>query len=460
MVENTTNSNREKAVPRNWTQGSIIRNLFSLSWPMVLTSTFTMIGPTVDMIWVGKLGSNAIAGVGVAGMVVMLVNSIAMGLFTGMQAIIARSIGANDERSGVHTARQAVLVSVGFAVIMAVIGILFSRSILILLGISGDVVDSGTPYLQILFIGTITISCQMFTSSTMTASGDSITPMKISLFYRLVQITLCPFLVFGWSFFPRMGVPGAALSQVIAQFIGLSLGMWVLISGRSRLKLTFSHFRVDFPLIWRLVKIGIPTSISTVQSSMSQLVLLALVAPFGTAAVAAHTLNQRVEAFLFMPIMGVGMGAGILAAQNLGAHQPQRAEKTGWLAAGVVEIFTILGAVLVLVWAEHLVRIFNSDPEVVKTASSFLRIATMAYMTMGMVVSFQQCISGVGDTMPPMIISLVISWAIQLPLAYLLSKYTGMGVFGVRWGMAAGMVIGAIAFTIYFKTGRWKRKRV
>jgi putative MATE family efflux protein len=419
-----------------------------------------MVGPTIDMIWVGRLGSASIAGVGVAGMVVMLVNSLMMGLFTSQRAIIARAIGANDYQGAAHATRQAMVIGVVFSMITAIIGIFLAEHIMILTGAEADIVSQGAPYLRISFVGMVTMSLRMMSDATMQASGDSMTPMRITIFYRILHVSLCPFLVFGWWIFPRFGVSGAALTQVISQGFGTVLGLWFLLTGRSRIKLTFQDFRLDFNLMWRLIRIGIPASIMSIQSSLSQLVILRFIIPFGTLAVAAHTLNQRVEMFLFMPPWGLGMAAGVLAGQNLGAQHPERAEKTGWLAAGLVECFMVLLSVVLLLWAESIVRIFSSDPGVVSTASSFLRIAVTGYILMGAVVSFQQCISGVGDTLPPMILSLVLSWLVQIPLAYLLPRITDLGVFGVRWGLVAGIIVGSISYTIYFRMGRWKRKRV
>lgn len=451
---------RGTAYERDWTQGSIIRNLWSLSWPMIITTSLMMIGPTIDMIWVGKLGSGYIAGVGVAGMIVMMVNSMLMGLFTSLRAMISRSIGAGDDQGAIHSVRQAFVIGIIFSLIMALLGFFLAEQILAITGVEADVIRQGGVYLRISFIGLIVMSIRMLSDATMQASGDATTPMKITLSYRLLHVALCPLLVFGLWIFPRLGVSGAALTQVISQSVGTILGLWFLLTGRSRLKLHFRNFRLDFGLMWRLIKVGIPASIMSIQSSFSQFVLLKLITPFGTLAVAAHSLNQRVEMFFFMPPWGLGMAAGVLAGQNLGAQRPERAEKTGWLAAGIVEGFMVICSMVLLFWAESIVNIFSSDPGVITIGATFLRIATAGYLVMGAVISFQQCISGVGDTLPPMLLSLILSWGIQIPLSYFLPRITDLGVYGVRWGMVAGILIGALAYTLYFRIGRWKKKVV
>jgi putative MATE family efflux protein len=448
------------SISRDWTKGSILGNLLSLSWPMIVSYSLNMIGPTIDMIWVGRLGAADIAAVGVSGIAVMLVQAALMGLFMGLRAMVARAIGAGDEDSANRIAQQAVVVGTASSVILAIIGIFFAEGILALVGLTPEVIDLGAAYLRIQFIGMIAMSFRMMTDGTMQASGDTMTPMKIAFVFRMLHIALSPFLIFGWWIFPRLGVRGAALTNVISQSLGTGIGFWILMTGRSRLRLSFRRFRLDPGITWRMIRVGLPASVMGMQTNLGQFILMSVVAPFGTLAVAAHSLNQRIENIIFMPSWGLGVAAGVLVGQNLGAKEPARAQKTGWLAAGMVEGFILLCSAAILIWAEVFVRIFSSDPGVVSIGATFLRIATAGYMVMGLAVVLQQCISGSGDTMPPMLVSISTMWLIQLPLAYFLSRFTGLEVYGVRWAIVGGMVAGAIAYTLYFRFGRWKRKVV
>lgn len=213
-------------------------------------------------------------------------------------------------------------------------------------------------------------------------------------------------------------------------------------------------------MIWRIAKIGIPATITSVERSLANFVFTWLIVPFGTAAVAAHSLMQRVDAFLHPPAQAVGQASGVLAAQNLGAGQPERAERTGWIAAGFYTIVMAFGAVIIWFWAEYLVRIFNSEPELVRITATFMRIEIVSDLTFGLVVVLTNCLNGVGDTMIPMLTTLVTMWGVQMPMAYFLPKITNLGVYGVRWGMVSAIVLRAVIYTVYFKRGRWKRVRV
>jgi putative MATE family efflux protein len=460
-VQGTTGSSRRPPVfERDWTQGSTVRNLLSLAWPMIISQSLNMLGPTIDMIWVGKLGSASIAGVGVAGIAVGLVMSAMTGLMMGMRAMIARFIGANDVRGANHVAMQTFAVSAAFAILLAIIGIFLAESILGLFGLEADVIAEGAAYLRILFVCSVAMCLRIMAEGAMQASGDTQTPMRIAVLFRLFHVALCPFLIFGWWVFPRLGVSGAALTNVISQSLGLSISMWVLFSGRSRLRLTLRNFRLDPNIIWRIVRIGVPACIMGLQMSLGQFVLVGLMSPFGTDPVAAHAVCQRVELVLFMPILGMGMAAGVLAGQNLGAGRPERAEKSGWLAAGLAQAFMVICCLVLLIAAEKIMGIFSTEPGLVETGSTFLRIAAAGYLMIASVIVFQYCISGAGDTLPAMLFSVMIVWGVQMPLAFFLPRITDLGVYGVRWAMVAAIFVGMIVFLVYFRTGRWKRKKV
>jgi len=412
------------------------------------------------MIWVGKLGATPIAAVGVASIIVMLVVSVKMGLAVGARAMIARFIGSGDTEGANHIAQQAFVISAVFGVVMTVIGVSLAEPILILFGLEADVVAQGAAYMRIVFVGWTPFSFWLMEYTVMQASGDTMTPMKIAFFWSLVHVALCPFLVFGWWIFPRLGVSGAALTNVVSQTVGMLLGLWYLFTGRTRIRLTLRNFRLDLNIIWRIVRIGIPATVMSAQRSIGGLLLMRFITPFGTLAVAAHSLAQKADSVLFMPGGAVGQAAGVLVGQNLGAHQPERAERNGWQAVGWVEGFMIIGAVAIFLWAEHIVGIFSTEPDVVAITSTFMRIHAVGCLVSGFTGVLQNSISGAGDTVPPMLVSLVILWLVQLPLAFFLSQVTDLGVYGVRWAMVASMFVGAAFYTTYFRLGRWKRKKI
>ena len=267
-------------------------------------------------------------------------------------------------------------------------------------------------------------------------------------------------LVFGVAFFPRLGIDGAAISNVFSQALGGGIGLWILFSGRARIKLTLKRFRFDANLIWRAVKIGLPSSLTMMQRSLTDLVTLWLVIPFGTLAVAAHSLMQRLDMFVQTPASGIGTAAGVLAGQALGANQPQRAVRTGWMAAGMATVLSLIFSIIIWFWSEPIFRIFTSQKDLVDLASNFLRINIASYVVWGVVVALSMCLNGVGDTIVPMLTNLLTMIGIQIGLAFYLSRYTSLGVYGIRWAVVSGIVVRGFIYSIYFYQGRWQRKKV
>jgi Na+-driven multidrug efflux pump len=209
-----------------------------------------------------------------------------------------------------------------------------------------------------------------------------------------------------------------------------------------------------------MLKIGLPGGIAAIGSSFADLVLTWIMIPFGTAPLAAHNVLSRVEMFVNTPGMGLGTAAGVLVGQNLGAKQPQRAVRSGWLATAMISGFMLFCAIAVFIWARQIISIFNTDPQMVETGANFLRIASAGYLAMGLNNILSSNISGAGDTLPPMLISLGRLWLIMIPLAVLLTRYTSLEAYGIRWAIVISLVVGAVAYLVYFLSGRWKRKKV
>ena len=154
------------------------------------------------------------------------------------------------------------------------------------------------------------------------------------------------------------------------------------------------------------------------------------------------------------------MAAGVLVGQNMGAGQPEQAERSGWIATGLVEGTMLIGAVVTFLWSENIVRIFNSDPELVALASTFLKIAIASFFVMGICAVIFNCLNHAGDTLPPLLIFVVAVWLVELPMAYFLPKVTNLGVYAVRWAIVTHLAVAAAGYLAYWRYGRWKRKKV
>jgi len=219
-------------------------------------------------------------------------------------------------------------------------------------------------------------------------------------------------------------------------------------------------FHFDGKLIWRMVKISIPSSFTGMERNFASLVIVKFMSPFGTVALAAYTLLMRIDPFLHMPAMGFGQAAGVLAGQNLGAKQPAQAERAGWIATFIYTGVMVFSSILVLTIPGPIIRIFNSDADLVALTTVFLRIEIVNYMALGFATVISNCLNGCGDTWIPMWTNLISMWAINVPLAWYLSTQTDLGVYGVRWAGAIAIVMRAVVYSVYWKMGKWKTRVV
>jgi putative MATE family efflux protein len=460
MADTDTLVEKESIFYKDWTQGPIVRNILLLSWPMALMETLFVVSQVADMIWVGRLGSSAIAAMGVAFTVVMLVMSLDFGLIVGARAMVARYIGAGDIKTANHIAAQALLLGITWGLLMTVLGIFLAKPIMAMFGLESSVIADSVAYMRITFAGWLTMDTMVFILYIVQSSGDAIRPMMIEATTRVIHVVLCPLLVLGIWIFPRMGVGGAALASVIGQIIGACLALGLLFGGGTRLHVTRKDFHLDLDIIARILKIGFPALVTNFQRSFSSVVITWLIAPFGTLAMAAYSLFSRVEMFIMLPGFGLGMGAGVLVGQNLGAGHPERAGKSAWLASGILQAVMVVFSAVIWLWAGGILSIFTNDPDLIILGSTFLRIGTAGFMVLAFSSVLQGCLSGAGDTIANLITGLIVNWAIQIPLALLLSRVNGLGVLGIRWALVIGIAAQTVIYIAYFRLGKWKKKKV
>jgi putative MATE family efflux protein len=451
---------KKAAQDRDWTKGPIAWNLLLLSWPMVIMEGIWVVSQLLDMMWVGRITPDAIAGVGIANTFLALIYSVDMGMIVGVRAMVARYAGAGDMKGANHITAQAMLFALVWGLFVTLVGTFLAGPILSLFGAEAEVLRQGTIYMRLMLAGWVFFEILVFGLYSIQSAGDTVTPMLIETSMRVIHMAICPFLVLGVWFFPRLGVAGAALSNVGAQTLGSFAIIWIVLTGRSRLKVGIKDLKFAPATMWRLLRIGVPALMMNIQGALGSNLLMRLVVPFGTIAVAAQSLTSRVEMFLTVPGMGLGTGVGVMTGQNLGAGQAKRVSRTAWVGVIFVQAFLMICCLAILLWAEDLLSIFTPDTSVVQLGAVLLRISTAGYFVTSVAQIMQSCISGAGDTVPIMIISIAVIWAVQLPVAFLLSRVTGLGIYGIRWAMVACTAASTLAYLGYYLSGKWKTKTI
>ena len=449
---------RSAYATRDLTTGGVRRNLWFIAWPQMVAGVFNASDQLADIFWAAKVaGFNAIGGVGVAQAYGQLIMMARMGLDVGMQAMIARAVGARRLDLANHTMLQAFTLTFLLSLVLTVFGVLFAPFLLRIVGVSESVAEVAVFYLQFQFVSSGVQSFRMTTGAALQASGDTFTHMKSTIASRVLHLIISPFLIFGWFGLPDMGIAGAAAANAVAQVLGVVWNLYALSSGSSRLRLSLLDYRVDLPLMWRIVKIGAPATATQMERGLSEMVLIRLVSPFGDIALAAYSLTRRLERLTNIGSQGMGRASGILVAQNLGAEQPARARSTvKWAVAYVMVIRGSAGALLIA-FPAFFIGLFSNEPEFVETAVVWLRIQAVAGTLLGGGQVFQQSFNIAGDTLAPMLVTFMSMWVMEVPLAFVLSRWTPAEALGVAIAIAIAMFVRFALYGGYYFTGRWLR---
>lgn len=442
------------------TQTSILRGLTVLATPMLVGAVLQNLQNLIDLFWVGRLGKEAVSAVGISGTVLMVLFPLLMGIGTGTVALVARATGARNLDEANRAAGQSLMLAFGLGILFGIAGWPVAEAVLKLLRAKPDVAALGGSYLRISLLGGFTAFVLFIGNSALQGAGDAVTPMWIMAVANVLNMVMDPLFIYGLGPFPALGVPGAALATVLAQAAAAVISVYYLFSGRTAIHVRWKHLRPDPLLSWRIMRIGVPGSGQMFARSLVGVFLMRIVAPCGTAAVAAYTVGLRIHMVILMPAFALGGAAATMVGQNLGAGKPDRSRRAAWIATGTDAAFMALAAVLLAVFAPFFIRVFSSDPEVVRTGSHYLRVVSPFYVFTALGVVLGRALNGAGDAVSPMIITVVCLWGLQVPLVLLFAKLYQPPTAGIWWAMSAAMTLQGLLTTFWFETGRWKHKRV
>lgn len=422
---------------------------------MLIGNVFQQLYSTVDSIIVGQaLGKNALAAVGTSFPIIFLLVSLILGVTMGTTILIAQYYGAREMQNVKKTMDTAYIFLFFASLTITVIGLIISKPILVLLKTPPEVLPMAKEYMDITFIGIITVFGYNSINAILRGLGDSKTPLLFLIIATIINIVLdlIFILVFNW------GVAGAAWATVIAQGCSFIFGLYYLNRFHEHFNFNFRKMHFD-PETFRLtIKIGLPTGIQQMLVGSGMTVLFRIVNGFGSAVVAAYTAATRIDSFASMPAMNFSAAVSSFVGQNLGAGKPERVKK-GFLAAlGMSSVISITMTVITIIFGRELISLFNTDPEVVAAGASYLTIVGLFYVIFSSMFITNGVMRGAGDTLIPMLITLVSLWLARVPASAILSQRYGSD--GIWWGIPLGWIVGTALSTGYYLTGRWKTKVV
>lgn len=444
----------------DFTVGPIGRALGLLAIPMMLEMAMESVFAVVDIAFVSRLGTNAIAAVGLTEALVTVLYALAIGLGMGVTAMVSRRIGAKDPESAARVTGQAILIGAVLAVLIGIFGVRHAADLLRMMGANEGVIAEGLGFTAMLLGGSASILYLFLLNAAFRGAGDAPVALRSLTLANAINIGLDPCLIFGLGPFPELGVTGAAVATTIGRGIGVLYLAFYLFGGKGRLRFAARHLAPVPQLMLRMIRISLGGIGQFLIATSSWIAIMRVVALYGSAPIAAYTVALRLVEFALLPAWGLGNAAATLVGQNLGAGKPDRAGQSVWRASKYNAVFMAGVGVVMIALAPQIVSLFSSEPDVIRYGTSCLRILGVGYPMYAVGMIIIQALNGAGDTTTPSVLNFICFWLTQIPLAYWLATAAGFGPNGVFLAIVIAESLLTALGVLVFRTGRWRSSRV
>jgi putative MATE family efflux protein len=445
---------------RDFTTGNLNRAIVLLAIPMVMEMVLESLFAVVDVFWVGRLGADAVATVGLTESLLTLVFAVGLGLSLSTTAMVARRIGEKDPQGAAVAGVQAIILGISTSLLVGIPCFIFAPELLRLMGATPQIVAVGSGYARIALGGSGAILLLFLNNAIFRGAGDAAIAMRLLWVSNILNLILDPCLIFGWGPFPKLGVTGAALATFTGRSIGVLYQFYRLLKGTERLRIMKEQIRADLGVMFRLLRVSLMGILQFTIAHTTWIGLVRIVSIFGAAALAGYTIAIRILIFVILPSWGLSNAAATLVGQNLGAKQPERAEQSVWRTGLYNMIFLGTVGVFFIVFAEPVVRLFTQDPAVLPLAASALRIFSYGNIAYAYAMVMLQAFNGAGDTVTPTIVNFFAFWMLELPMAYVLAMHTKLRAYGAYWAVVIAEASMAAVSIVLFKRGAWKKQKI
>jgi multidrug resistance protein, MATE family len=450
-------------VPLNLTKGSLWRNIWQLSWPMLFIMIFDFFVGFADVYVAGYISPEVQAAVGFVSLLYFFVIIIANAISTGTVALVSRAIGGGDFGRALEVARQSLLFGFLVAVLVSLAGLVFHRQIVAAAGLPPEIREIASTFLRIFAIALGANYLMVISNALFRASGDVKKPLVTMFFVMSVNVIGDFVLVFGFWLIPPLGYPGIAVATALSVVLGMGINLAFLLRTRWRTVYRAASWTLASGTIRQIVRLGWPAALLQIAWNAGTIVLYNILGHLdegSITALAAIANGLRIEAMIFLPAFALNMTAAVLIGQNLGAGRPDQAERTGWRIAVVGIVVLSLMAVVVFIRAEAFAALVARDPAVLEETARYLRYNMIGQPFIALSMSLAGGLQGAGDTRGTMWVIVIAMWLIRLPLAWMLAFPLGYGAEGVWAAMVASMTCQGLLMARRFRGGKWKELKL
>ena len=423
-----------------------ITAVWAIAWPLVLTNILNVLVGIVDF----KM----------ARQVTMFIMVLMIAISGGSSVLVAHAFGAGDPGRVAQVASRSIVYMLAAAILIVTpLGFFSSRTILQLLGGTGDVVDLGVSYLKALFAGSIFTMFNFAVTGVLLGVGKTKVSLALLILVNSLNIVLNYVFIFGVGPVPAFGVQGAAIGTVVARGLGSIAGIWIVMTPKLQIRMRFRDgLHIDFPLIRRILHLGGPRSLQGIVRNFSALMTLRIITllPDATRSVSAYSVGMQVRmisSFIGLAFMSASMSR---VGQNMGRGNFDMAERSGWISAAMATGIMTMMAVVFLAVPELIMAFFTDDHEVITLGRTFFVTVALSEPVMALAFALSGALRGGGDPVSPFVYSSVSDLAVVVAVGYLLAVPLGMGFAGIAAGIAVSALTRAIPTTLRFRQGRWK----
>jgi len=447
-------------------EGSITKNLFALAAPTMLGFMFQMFYDLVDMIWVGRISANAVAGVTIFSTVFWMVNVLNEIIGTSSISLISQSYGKGDEDRTSLCIEQTITFKALVAIITSILLFISLKPLLGFFTNDAEVFSLGLEYgyIRIFFLPI------MFSSYTVNTAfrcvGDAKRPMMIMIVAAFLNIILDPIFMFDtipYTSIPGLGlgVFGAALATVISVSVTFIIGFGLILSNKTKVKINIRRLlKLNLEIDKKLITIGLPSGAEAFSRNLVGIVTLKFVSLYGTDAVAAMGIGNRLFGFAFMPLVGLSMAGSTIVGQSLGRDKIQWAKDTAKTAAQYGVLMMMGVSIIVLIFPAEIMGIFIQEPSVVAMGIPMMRIITPGLMMAGVMMGIGSVFSGSGYNIPYLISSMIGKWGVQVPLLFIVVYILKLPVYWVWISFILSNFAEMVVMLIAYSQGKWETMRV
>ncbi len=445
---------------QDYTTGSLNRSILLLAIPMVLEMVLESLFAVVDVFWVGRLGANAVATVGLTESLLALVFAIGLGLSLSTTAMVARRIGEKDPEDAAIAGVQAIVLGLVISLGMGIPAGICAPKLLQLMGASPAIVATGSGYARIALGGCGAIIMLFLNNAIFRGAGDAAIAMRLLWVSNIINLVLDPLLIFGIGPFPHLGVTGAALATFTGRSIGVLYQFYRLLKGSERIRILIRHVLLNVSVMVRLLRVSLTGMLQFAIANASWIFLVRIVSLFGSYSVAGYTVAIRIVVFFILPAWGLSNDAATLVGQNLGAGQPDRAARAVWRTGLYNMMFLGTIGIFFVVFATPVVKLFVDDPAVIPIAALALRTFACGNVGYAYGMVMLQAFNGAGDTFTPTLVNFFGFWVLELPLAWALAVMLHMHAEGAFLAIVIAECSMAAAGIVLFRQGRWKKQQI